>query len=166
MSTFQVPQFIEEKAKIVGFLTLPQFIYLAAGVGIIFITFNIFNFFVSLLTAVIIGAFVMGLAFVKINGQSMPKVLLASILYLWKPRIYTWQREMKEKSFDTSDIERIKAVRNSMSIQQKLQSIALNIATGKIFSPERLREKENKKEQYQVVTYLTGEKRVAKKIDY
>ena len=29
MATFQVPQFIDEQPKVVGFLTLPQFLYLA-----------------------------------------------------------------------------------------------------------------------------------------
>ena len=75
MATFQVPQFIEQKAKIVGFLTLPQFIYLASGGGLIFIFFKVFSFFIFLLIAIIIGALVISLAFIKVNGQEMPKIL-------------------------------------------------------------------------------------------
>jgi len=165
MATFQVPQFIEEKAKIVGFLTLSQFIYVAVGAGVSFIAFSIFNLFVSIIITVIIATITISLAFVKINNQPMPKVISAAFLYFWKPRVYTWNRETKETSFDDADIERIKALRNHVSIQQKLQSIALNIATGKIFSPERHKENK-KKERYQVVTYITGEHKVAKRVDY
>jgi len=164
MATFQVPQFIDQKAKIVGFLTLPQFIYLASGGGIIFITFKIFSFFFFLLIAIIVGALAISLAFVKINGQEMPKVLLAGISYLWNPRIYTWKRDFKEKEIDSSEIDRLTAVRNNMSIQKKIQSIALSVSTGKIFSTKQKQQKSKK--NYEVVTYLTGEKRVAKRVNY
>ncbi len=166
MATFQVPQFIEEKAKIVGPLTLPQFIYIAIGGGVVFLSFKIFSFFLSVIIGMVVAAITIALAFVKINGQAMPKVATAAFLYFWTPRVYAWNRTVKETSFDDSEIERIRAMRNHVSIQQKLQSIALNIATGKIFSSERERDEKKKDDRFQVVTYLTGERKVAKRIDY
>ena len=44
MSTFQTPQFIEEKAKIVGPFTLKQFLFLVMGGGISFASFYVFSF--------------------------------------------------------------------------------------------------------------------------
>lgn len=162
---FQVPQFIEEKPKIVGFLTLPQFLYVAAAGIVSFISFKLFSFFLWILITVIAAGGAIALAFVKVNGQSLPAIILAGFRFVWKPKVYTWQRAMKETMLDVSDIEKLQSLREKMSIQEKLKSIALHIATGKLFSPKQLREREDK-ERYQVVTYMTGEKKIAKRVDY
>ncbi len=161
---FQVPQFIEQQPKIIGFLTLPQFLYLAAGGGIIFILFYIFNFFFWFITSSLVAGFVIGLAFIKINGQDLPKILRAALNYLWQPRTYTWQRPVSETSIDVSSLERLEELRKKIGIQEKLKAIALNVTTGKFFS--NIKSAVNSKNKYQVVTYVTGEKRFAKRVDY
>lgn len=163
MPTFQIPQFIEQEAKIIGPLTLAQFLYLAAAGGIIFISFYVFTFFFWILISATVAAIALGLAFVKIDGQALPRVLLAALNYLLKPRIYTWQRTFAEKTLEVSDLEEIENLRKNISIQEKLKSIALNITTGKIFSAPQIRKK---KEDYRVVTFMTGERRLAKRVDY
>jgi hypothetical protein len=164
MATFQVPQFIEQKPKIVGPFTLEQFFYIAGAGALSFFTFYIFNFFLSfLLTVLLVGAAV-ALAFVKVNGQRMPTVIKSAFSYVWRPRTYTWQRAITQTVLDISELEKLKEVRSQMGIQQKLKSIALNVTTGKIFSPKKWREEQE--DRFQVVTYLTGEKEVAKRVDY
>ncbi len=165
MATFQVPQFIEERAKIVGFLTLPQFLYIAGGGVIVVVAFKTLSFFLWLMVSSVTVALAVALAFVKVNGQTFPGILTASLGYLWKPRVYTWQRSIEERTLDVSDIERIRAIRNNMSIQEKLKSVALAISTGKLFSQPEGSVGPNG-EQYETVMYLTGEKRLAKHIDY
>ena len=160
MATFQVPQFIDEKPKIVGPLTLQQFLYIAGGAGIAILAFNIFNFFIFLFIAIIVFVAAFALAFIKVNGQNLPGIALAGFRYFWTPRVYTWKRA--DKDIDVSDIERIQAVRNSMSIQEKIKSMTMGIATGNIFKGKR----EPSSERYQVVRRITGEKIVAKRIDY
>lgn len=163
MSTFQVPQFIEQKPKIIGPLTLEQFLYIAAAGGLSFLAFYIFNFFFwFLLTILLLGAAV-GLAFVKINGQTMPVIIKSAISFLWRPRTYTWQRAVAETVLDIKELEKLEEVRSKMSIQEKLKSTALNITTGKIFSPKKFKKEQ---ERYEVVTYLTGEKEIAKRVDF
>ncbi len=162
MATFQTPQFIEQEAKIIGFLTLPQFGYVAVGGIIIFASFKFFSFFLFLVIAVIVGGLAISLAFVKINGQSMPKVILSAFFYVWSPRTYTWQRAMAQTTLDVPDFQKIEEMRKNMSIQEKLQSMVLNVTTGKVFKfkPEK------GQEGFQAVTFATGEKRMVKKIDY
>ncbi|HXF44227.1 MAG TPA: PrgI family protein [Candidatus Paceibacterota bacterium] len=164
MSTFQVPQFIEQKARIVGPLTLEQFLYMAVAGALSFISYYIFNFLFWFMISAVMFIIAIGLAFVKINGQSLPQVLKAGFLYVWNPRTYTWQRAVKIDKTDLSELEKLEEIRNRIGFQQKLKSIAQNIATGKIFSPKKLREEEG--EQFQVVTRLTGEKEVAKRVNY
>jgi hypothetical protein len=165
MATFQVPQFIEEKPKIVGFLTLPQFLYIAAAGGLSFAAFYAFNFFLWIIITLVLAAIALSLAFVKINGRPLPKVLQAALVYLWRQRKYTWQRAMKQAELDISEIEKLEAVRKKINFQEKLKSIALNITTAKLFSPKAKRE-EKDKGKYQVVIFATGERGIAKRVDY
>ena len=115
-----------------------------------------------MLVTVILGAIAISLAFVKVNGQELSEVALAGFYYMWNPRTYTWQR--MAKNMDVSDLERIKATRNAMSIQDKIKSMTMRIATGKIFSD--LSDKKVSVEKFQTITRITGEKVMAKRIDY
>jgi hypothetical protein len=158
---FQVPQFIEQKPKIVGFLTLPQFLYIA-GAGLIgYLSFNVFSFFLALIISVIAGVLGVAFAFIKVNGQEFPRVAASIFGYFWQPRLYTWRRETPKTSIDLDEVENL---RNKMSLQEKFKSVALEIATGKFFKG---REKTNgDDEKYETVVFLTGERGRAKRVDY
>ncbi len=160
---FQVPQFIEEKPKIIGFLTLAQFLYLAAAALISFTGFRIFSFFLWLLLTLIVGTAAVLLAFVKINGQGFPKLLTSAFNYFWKPRTYTWQRKSPETTIDLEKIEAIENARKNMHIQEKLKSIALSVTTGKFFLKQP---QADARERYETVVRLTGEREQAKRVDY
>lgn len=166
MPNFQVPQFIEEKPKIIGPLTLVQFLYLAGAGLLSFIFFNIFSMFVWFLLTVILAVFAVSFSFLKINGQEMHKITTAIFRYLWQPKTFTWQKAMEKNEIDLKNIEQLEKMRKRFSLQEKLKSVALKITTSKFFSLEKNMGEERKKEKYQVVTYATGEKRLAKKIDY
>jgi len=166
---FIVPQFIDEKPKIVGFLTLQQFFILAVGGIVCYIAWSVFTIPVAIFVTIIVGSIAGAAALGKVNGQSVFLLLLAALKHAWNPRTYTWQRKFAETTLDTSGVEKIEAMRRSIGIESKLKSLALAVTTGKIFSgftqPGTKRGSEEK-ERFQVVSYLTGEKKVAKRIDY
>ena len=167
MPQFQVPQFIEEKPKIVGPLTLTQFFYIggAAAVGIIaFYTIEIS--FLSFLIAAIVGAVGLSLAFVKINGLPLPALIGTALAYWQKPKRYTWKRELPTTTIDASSTEKIRVLRQNMSLQEKIKTAALNVTTGAVPFLKKMGKQKKQKDGYQVVSYLTGEKRLAKRIDY
>ena len=72
---FQIPQFIEVEAKIVGPLTLKQFMYLAAAGGISFASFFIFQTLLFVLITMFVGIIGIALAFIRYNGQPLPKII-------------------------------------------------------------------------------------------
>ena len=167
MPQFQVPQFIEEKPKIIGPLTLAQFLYIAGAAGISVIAFyTLDSFFLSFLIVIIAGGIAIGLAFIQINGQNLPAVIGAALTYWQKPKTYTWQKEFPMTEIDVSALEKIEVLRRNMSLQEKIKSATLNITTGKIPLFKGKKQPVDKKKEYQVVTYLTGEKRLAKRVDY
>ena len=55
-----------------------------------------------------------------------------------------------------------------MSVQEKKKSIALNVTTGKIFNDKTHKSGDNKKtkDEFEVATFTTGEKKLVKRIDY
>lgn len=164
MARFQVPQFIETKPKIIGPLTLPQFLYLTGAAGISFISFLTFNAFFAFLITAFVGAIAIALAFVKINGQTLPKILQVALIYVWQPKIYTWQRIAIQKTIELSSEDLMKA-RKQMTFQEKLKSLAQKVTTAKLISP-LAKQSQNKKASHQVVAYLTGERKIAKRVDY
>jgi len=165
MSTFQIPQFIEEKSKIIGPLTMRQFLYVVGAAGLSIVANYMFPFFLWVLITAIAAGVALSFAFIKINGQPLPSVLVAAILFWQRPKIYVWQRKDPTTTLDVSALERIEALRRHMSLQEKIRSVTLSITTGNIPFFKKKKGGEQK-EKYQVVRYLTGERRIAKKVDY
>lgn len=92
MPTFQVPQFIDIEDKIIGPLTIRQFIYLAVAGGLIFFLNFILETWLWFLVSIFIAGGGLAFAFIKVNGQPLPRVFKNYIKYLISPRLYTWQK--------------------------------------------------------------------------
>ena len=87
---FQVPQFIDIEDKIMGPLTLKQFLYLAAAGAFSFILFFMLQAWLWIALTVIMGLIAVAFAFIKYNGQPMPRVFASAIKFLWLPKFYLW----------------------------------------------------------------------------
>ncbi|MDO8566695.1 MAG: PrgI family protein [bacterium] len=98
---YQVPQFIDVEDKIVGPLTLKQFIYIA-GAGGLCVVFFVYlpTLFAFLLSAPIIGL-AAALAFYKVNGKSFIEMLEAGFSYYAGAKLFLWKHKdpsVKEKT--------------------------------------------------------------------
>ncbi|MDP3792430.1 MAG: PrgI family protein [bacterium] len=97
MKQFQTPQFITVEDKVIGPFTIKQFVFIAAGGLLIVFLRTIFEGFVLYLLALIIGSSAAALAFLKINEQSLPKIVKNAFLFYVKPRLYVWRHEEAKK---------------------------------------------------------------------
>jgi len=91
---FTIPQFIEMESKIVGPLTFKQFVFVAIGTTISFVVyFSIGKASMPLALALI--AIIEGgagaLAFVKIDGIDIVKVIQHYVEFAMSTRIFLWQ---------------------------------------------------------------------------
>lgn len=167
---FQVPQFIETEDKIVGPLSLRQFVYLGAAAGLSFILFFIlkFGFWIIITTALAgIGS---ALAFIRVGGRSMISVFLSAVKFLWQPQIYVWQPEKpqlkKEEGVELS------SRRPGFSLENLIEGLALKNAWRKLQTKSRPvgagREEpaRNIKERFQIFERISGERRAARRVDY
>lgn len=155
MAEFQIPQFIEEKPKIIGPFTLGQFFYLAGSALIAYVSYWLFTFALFLVIAGLSVGAGLALAFVKLNGRDLPTMVAYAASYIWKPRKYTWQRAMQQTTLGEEDLKKLETIRNAISLQDKIKSLAQKVSTGARADTG-----------YQTVTFITGEKKVAKRVDY
>lgn len=93
---YQVPQFIEVEDKIIGPLTLKQFIYVGGGVGLVAMCLLLLPPFLGILLSIPIGLFAAALAFYTHNGKPFIDILEAGFLYLLGGRLYLWKKEQQK----------------------------------------------------------------------
>ncbi|MEZ4156626.1 MAG: PrgI family protein [Candidatus Paceibacterota bacterium] len=168
---FQVPQFIEIEDKIVGPLTLKQFIYIAIAALASFLFFFLFELWLWLIITVVVGTLASSFAFIKVNGRPFIILLVSAVKFTWQPKFYIWKKEETKELLP--NLPDIKVVREKEAQIKPLENLwdKLNTTT----QPIKLREKGGLKifnrikepvEQFEVQRKLTGERRVYKRVDY
>ena len=90
---YQVPQFIEVEDKIIGPLTLKQFIYVAGAAGICIVFFAYLPPIFAFILAAPVAGFAAALAFYKINGKPFIAVLEAGFNYYVGAKLFLWKHE-------------------------------------------------------------------------
>ncbi|MCX6786429.1 MAG: PrgI family protein [Candidatus Kaiserbacteria bacterium] len=90
---YQVPQFIEVENKIVGPLTLRQFIYIAGAAGLCILFFFYLKTVFAVLFSLPVVAFAAALAFYKVNGKPFVEVLEAGFNYYTGAKLFLWKHK-------------------------------------------------------------------------
>lgn len=178
---FQIPQFIEIEDKIAGPFSLRQLLYVVAGGGVSFVAFTLLPFFAALVIAVIALGGTLSLALVKVNGQPLPRIAFAAAGFFWKPRLYLWKREVKERVIELPEFAEVKAkpVPEEHIVDQRnmlkkftAQMPAINKLSGDLNTtknPIPQREKTVPAvvaERFATFRKQTGEREVAKRVDF
>lgn len=183
MAQFQVPQFIETEDKVVGPLTWKQFAYIAAAGGVSVILFLILTPLIWFVLTLVVAAVAIPLAFVSVNGRPMIVFLRALLDNIWRPKVYVFQPRGSQKETKLTTVP-AKFVKERHGLPIEIPKIGLPtivglkglrqwLQTSKTALPRREKPLVNLagpqkqfKERYEVVRRLTGEKEVARRIDY
>jgi hypothetical protein len=163
---FQVPQFIETEDKVVGPLSLRQFMYVAAaGVGSAVLYFTVASWLWLLLTIVLLGV-AASIAFIKIGGRPLSNVMLSALGFYWKPQTYIWKsEEAPQMTRQASDVEE-----GGISLENIITGAALhkrweNLQTGQK-APETKAIENKMNVRYQIFQRMSGAREAAKRVDY
>lgn len=100
---YQVPQFIEVEDKVVGPLTIRQFVYLVGGGGMCFIAYTYLPLIIALILIALIVSLSLALAFYKINNKPFIDMLESAFTFYTKQNLYIWKKE--EKQVKKSEVE-------------------------------------------------------------
>lgn len=147
MTQYQVPQFIDIEDRIVGPLTLKQFLYLAFAGAILFVSWFLFKTYLWVIIAVPIIIMSLVFAFLKINDRPFMYFFISIINYYLKPKLYIFsikpREEKKEieskptsqpKPFSTKTSAYVEASADKPEGEEKitrskLKELALNLDT-------------------------------------
>ena len=91
---YQVPQFIEVEDKIVGPLTLTQFIYIAGTGGLCVVFFYYLPLVFALLFSAPVVALGASLSFYRVNGKPFIEVLEAAFNYYTSSHLFLWKHQL------------------------------------------------------------------------
>ncbi len=180
---FQVPQFIETEDKVIGPLTIKQFGYIAAAGALSVLFFLILNLWLWFLLTLAFGGIGLALAFLPVNGRPLIVFLRSLLDNIWKPKIYVFKPGLpgEEASPEIASLGKIsKRSRTPPSSLgpapslHGLKGLWQWLATSKTALPKRERPLIQEfrapgrrlKEKYEIVRKLTGEREVARRVDY
>ncbi len=166
---FQIPQFIETEDKIVGPLSLRQFLYIAAAVGVSVLLYFMLQTWLWVILSIPIVGGAAAFSFVKINGRPLVKLVQSALFFYWSPQRYVWQPENPGLP---KNEETLRSVGGGFSIEKIVSGLALknawqNVQVGNKESTEKAgRALTRLKEQYEVFSVISGERKAARRIDY
>jgi hypothetical protein len=135
---YQVPQFIEFDSKIIGPLTLKQFIYILGGIGGTYIIYKTLGIFPGIILMIVLWVLSGSLAFVKINNKNFVDVLAAAFSYTIKSKLYIWKKidrpvTVEEKVDEMTTVDSF--LTPSIS-QSRLKDLAWSLDVNKTVYPE------------------------------
>ena len=131
---YAVPQFVEIEDKVIGPLSVKQFAYVLGGGLFLVAMSSIVDTALLIFLAVIVAAIVVPLAFLKINGRPLPKVVVSLSTFFTKPQVRLWAKDLSTKHIAISDLaQRVEPKREGPRIKaldrSRLAELSLQLDT-------------------------------------
>jgi hypothetical protein len=141
MEQFVVPQFIDAEDKILGPLTVRQFVIML----LVFLTETVMWRVMPFVWFLVVGlpffSFGVILSFVRVNGQPFHLFLLNVVQSLRKPRVRVWDKRLNDAEV-RAYLVRVEtprpppAPRKAPVSASRLQELTLVVNTGGVYKPE------------------------------
>jgi hypothetical protein len=136
---FVVPQFIDVEDKILGPISVRQFVILIIGTGLVFGVYRFADFSLFLFEAVIIVTLTMAFAFLRVNGRPFHFFILNFFQTLKRPKLRIWKQEVSHADLRlpkvTRPVQRAKAEKSPLSMS-RLAELTLVVDTGGAYKQE------------------------------
>jgi hypothetical protein len=139
---FVVPQFIDVEDKVIGPISVRQFITMLAGGGLIFLDYELIyrlnnNFWFFVIVAFFTGAATLVFTFIKVNGRPFHYFLLNLIATMKEPRLRIWNKtlsvgELRRQKTPLANPTSVVPARKTLTAS-KLALLTLVVDTGGAF---------------------------------
>lgn len=142
MEQITVPQFLDVEDKIIGPITVRQFIEMLIGGIVIFIFYKSFDFSLFIVSSLLVFAITMIFAFAKINGQPFHNFLLNFIATLKNPKLKIWKKVINDRDIKASlkKPEEVKIavppIKRQIINASNLSELSLIVDTGGVYQGE------------------------------
>jgi hypothetical protein len=142
MDQIIVPQFLDVEDKIIGPITVRQFIELMIAGLIIFIFYKIFDFSLFAVSGLLVLGITLIVAFVRINGQPFHYFLLNFCATLKSPKLKVWRKQYSDNELirirDDQEIKKNlpKTIVRKPVTSSRLSELSLIVDTGGVYRGE------------------------------
>ncbi len=142
MEQITVPQFLDVEDKIIGPITVRQFIEILIGSIIIFIFYKLFDFSLFIVSGLIVFAIMMIFAFAKVNGQPFHNFLINFIATIKNPKLKIWRKTISDKEIKILMQEPIEVkvsvtkIKRPIISSSNLSELSLIVDTGGVYQGE------------------------------
>ena len=140
---FVVPQFIDNEDKILGPITVRQFLITLGSTFAIFIEYSIFQLPIFIFLAVLTAGFAGVFGFLKINGQPFHLFFVNVLQTMVRPRLRVWHKgltdiELKDLAIKPPSVKDLKvaAISKSRPESTRLRDLALTVNTGGVYNAD------------------------------
>jgi hypothetical protein len=141
---FVVPQFIEEETRILGKITIRQFVILLVTIIVEMIIFRFASLSFFILSLIFFAGPAAIIAFVKINGQNFHLFLVNFIQSNRRPRLRVWNKQvsMEDLRFELQrqkmapKKEEPRAPHKELPVSSRLAELSLVVDTGGVYKGE------------------------------
>ena len=145
-----MPQFLDVEDRIIGPITVRQFIEILVGGLIIFIFYKLFDFSLFVVAGLLVFGLTVLFAFVKINGQPFHNFLLNFITTLKNPKLKIWRKTVSDQEIKASLKKPLELLITAPKIKRQafdasnLSELALIVDTGGVYRGEGIVNQINK----------------------
>lgn len=144
MQQFVVPQFIDVEDKIIGPITVRQFLIILAGGLLLFIEFKLCDLMLFIILGLFTLVFTLAFSFLKVNGMPLHYFILNIIQTFKRPTLRIWDKtphpnEIKElsKQLQETTASNIPQVKPRIPlVRSRLQELSLVVDTGGAYKTE------------------------------
>lgn len=143
MDQIIVPQFLDVEDKIIGPITVRQFIELMVAGLLIFIFYKIFDFSLFAVSSLLTLGIALVVAFIKINGQPFHFFLLNFFATLKSPKLKVWRKQYSDSELirirDDNEIKKRlpKTIIRQPVTSSRLSELSLIVDTGGVYRGEQ-----------------------------
>jgi len=146
MPQFVVPQFIDVEDKIIGPITIRQFIMGVVILLVLFLAYRLADLALFIIEAVFLLGFYILVAFIKVNGRPSYYFALNLARSIKRPALRVWDKSMvhfiseqsPQESEDEETDDKKPVPRRKLLAQQELSSLSLMVDTGGKYRPEAI----------------------------
>lgn len=152
MDQVTVPQFIENEDRILGPITVRQFVIMFIAALILFMVYKLTDLVAFIFLCIPIGGTAAIFAFFKVNGQPFHFFILHIVQTLKRPSLRIWKKSASKSDLfqrghvfngDNDTQDTVHPARKTMS-NRKLNDLSLIVDTGGAYMGDR----DNKKELF------------------
>ncbi len=138
---FVVPQFIDSEDKILGPITVRQFLLCLGATFLVFLEYKLLTFFAFIPAVILTAGITILFAFVKINGAPFHIFFANALQTSLRAKLRVWNKELKDAELRTlmkkpPQVVIVASQAKPRPESTRLRDLALTVNTGGVYNIE------------------------------